>query len=132
MVRKRIYSVILVLLLMIALIGCADSEDSEYGTVLHEESPHGRYWVSAYCPEGYGNLGGDAEIEFTVYDDENKSTETRFSFDVYTGCKKPDENNYSIEWKEDYVIITVSDDPGGPNVYEEKVVRVYWEDLSEE
>lgn len=72
MVRKRIYGVILVLLLMMALIGCADSEDSEYGTVLHEESPHGRYWVSAYCPEGYGNLGGDAEIEFTVYDDEKK------------------------------------------------------------
>lgn len=132
MIRKRIYSVVLVLMLMMALIGCADSEDSEYGTVLHEESPYGRYWVSAYCPEGYGNLGGDAEIEFTVYDDENKSTETRFSFDVYTGCQKPDEANYDIQWYEDYVIISVIDDAGGRNTTDRKTVRVYWEDLSEE
>ncbi len=132
MTRRRIYSAILVLLLTVALIGCAGSEDSEHGTILHEESPHGKYWVSAYCPEGYGNLGGDAEIEFSVYNEENKASRTRFTFSVYTGCKKPDENNYSIEWKEDYVIISVTDDAGGPNTTDRKVVRVYWEDLSEE
>ncbi len=129
--KKIIYIIAIIEVIIItAMAGCAGSEDSEYETFLHEESSYGRYWVSAYCPNGYGNLGGDAEIEFTVYDGENKNAETRFSFDVYTGCEKPDENNYSIEWYEDYVIITVFDTMGGPNIFEKKVVRVYWEDLS--
>ena len=132
MKRKILFAILIGLLFITIMSGCKrneDSENSEHKTFLHEESSYGRYWVSAYCPDGYGNLGGDTKIEFSVYDEENRSARTRFTFSVYTSCEKPDEDNYSIEWYEDYVIISVIDDAGGPNTTDKKVIRVYWEDL---
>lgn len=87
-----------------------------------QKSPYGKYIVQATFPDGISALGS-TEAQFSIYDQDKKQYINSVVLLVDNNGKRPDNNNYKLEWDEHFVIITVVHYNGESNS-----VRIYWED----
>ena len=86
-----------------------------------ETSPDNKYTIIADCE---CNNSKRAKINFTIYN--NHKT---YCFDLFvkTNGKKPNEDNYELEWHDDYLKLTIINYATNNK---KEIFRLYWEDLS--
>lgn len=115
-----ILQTILILFLFFLLLSEHDiSSDYKW---FDQESPYGKYIVQATFPDGI-SAWGSTEAQFSVYDQDKKRYINSVILLVDNNGKRPDNDNYKLEWDEHFVIITVVHYNGKSNS-----VRIYWED----
>lgn len=123
--KKHIAIIIIQSIIMIFLIVVLFSEHrigSDHNW-FDEPSPNGKYIIHATFPEGISNFGS-TEAQFALYDKERKKYFSVVLLMVDNNGKKPDNDNYKLDWYEDFVIITVIHHNGNSNS-----IRIYWEDF---
>ena len=93
-----------------------------------EDSPYGRYSLTAFFPDEI-SIFGPTDVHFLVFDHEEQIKFIKVELFVYDHGKSSGDDNYKLEWHEDYVEITVIHHGGGDK-YDGKSnsARIYWED----
>lgn len=122
---KKHKIIIILQTFLILFLGCILISEhciSFYPNWFDEESPYGKYTIHATFPDGISNFGS-TEAQFTVYDQDKNQYINSVVLLVDNNGKRPDNDNYKLEWDEHFVIITVVHYMAKSNS-----VRIYWED----
>lgn len=92
-----------------------------------EVSPDNKYIIVGNKKgDSFPFPGGYSEIEISVkFADKSKDNHKGFHFttSIRNGAVMPDEDDYDIEWKDDYALLTLYNDDGTNQKF-----RFYWED----
>lgn len=87
-----------------------------------EKSPNGKHKIYAFIPENHKH-SETTTAHFMIFD-ENYDFDTQ-NFIVRNNYETLDENNYEVEWYDDYAKLTIINYGGFKTVY-----RIYYEDLN--
>ena len=123
---KKCKVIIIVQTVLILFLGCILISEhciSFEPNWFDEESPYDKYAIHATFPDGISNFGSP-EVQFSLYDKDEKKYKISVLLLIDNNGKRPDQNNYKLEWHENYVKISVIHYNGAYNS-----VRFYFDDL---
>ena len=111
-----------IILLIILLISLPINKHISLSMWFGQSSPDEKYTLVADIPDKY-QYSETTIVYLTIYD-ENSNFDTR-KFFVRNNYEILNENNYELEWYDDYVKLTIINYGGFKCIY-----RIYWEDLN--
>ena len=111
-----------IILLIILLISLPINKHISLSMWFGQSSPDEKYTLVADIPDKY-QYSETTIVYLTIYD-ENSNFDTR-KFFVRNNYEILNENNYELEWYDDYVKLTIINYDGFKCIY-----RIYWEDLN--
>ena len=111
-----------IILLIILLISLPINKHISLSMWFGQSSSDEKYTLVADIPDKY-QYSETTIVYLTIYD-ENSNFDTR-KFFVRNNYEILNENNYELEWYDDYVKLTIINYGGFKCIY-----RIYWEDLN--
>ena len=111
-----------IILLIILLISLTINKHISLSMWFRQSSSDEKYTLVADIPDKY-QYSETTIVYLTIYD-ENSNFDTR-KFFVRNNYEILNENNYELEWYDDYVKLTIINYDGFKCIY-----RIYWEDLN--